>query len=151
MFLAPKQSEMTAPFPAAGLAGDCCKRGRASSEPDQNACLLPTRSPALAEGWMGASGTWGRQGNFRKCPRHHLPSRPRQPCQLCPYEWTGLGSVCTCGGVPLWAAVATAAHSSRAGSHCPGLSCAELGKGHAHGVCVHVCIITPELVLAGPS
>lgn len=29
--------------------------------------------------------------------------------------------------------------------------CPELGKGHAPGVCVHLCIITPELVLAGPS
>lgn len=140
MFLAPKQSEMTAPFPAAGLSEDCCKRGRASSEPDQNACLLPTRSQALAEGWMDASGTWGRQGSFRKCPRHHLPSQPRQPCQLCPYEWTGLGSVCTWReGVPLWGAVATAAHSSRAGSHCPGLSCAQSWAGAVHMGRVCIC------------
>lgn len=93
MFLAPKQSEMTAPSPAAGLPGESCERGRASSEPDQKACLLPHSLTGLGQGWMGASGTWGRQGDFCKCPRYHLPSWPRwpRPCEC----WQGRG-----GGAP---------------------------------------------------
>lgn len=95
------------------------------------ACCPLTPRPWLRAGWC--------LRDLGKA-RHHLPSQPRQPCQLGPYEWTSLGWVGTWReGVPLWGAVATAAHSSSAGSHCLGLSYAQSWARAMHLGCVCIC------------
>lgn len=71
MFLAPKQSEMTALSPAAGLPGESCDWGRAGSQPDQEVCSLPTSSGTWVEGRVGASTEpqpWGQAHGLRTHP-----------------------------------------------------------------------------------
>lgn len=71
MFLAPKQSEMTALSPAAGLPAGSCEWGRAGSQPDQEGYLLLASSGAWAGGRFGASSEPQPRGHA-----HRLHMRP---------------------------------------------------------------------------
>lgn len=144
MFLAPKQSETTAPSPAAGLPGKSWEPGKASSEPDQKACLLPTGSQALAEGRVVPQG----------------PEEGREICAsvlgtTCPRSPVGHTLVGVGEGLPLQGRASLqgsmgAQHVGMAWSRHMRLSGAT-PPGHADGVSVRLCVQTPVLVPAGPS
>lgn len=142
MFLGPKQSEMTAPSPAAGLPGESCEWGRAGSEPSQT----PARCPLAPGPGPGASGTQGD-----RCWR--CPCDLRGPGQVCIWgERVPLrGGSCHCrslfqGQEPLPGAWLRA----RAGADPHVCSSEAMPPGHAHRLHVRPCVCT-ALALAGPS
>ncbi|XP_010847584.1 PREDICTED: xaa-Pro dipeptidase [Bison bison bison] len=79
---------------------------------------------ALAEGRTGASRTWGRQGDFCKCPSCHLPRWPR-PCER-------------------WGRAESQSHGPAEAQHmgvvwsCPVCSSRPTPPGHAHGLSASV-------------